>query len=96
MDRQQIGEVLRQLLNRLMPVRTIEALIYEGIALTAVLVSYHWMHRLIISQVEEACVRVALADVHGAFVIMYFVIFGFRLARTLLSTGDFHVLAVAA
>jgi hypothetical protein len=95
-DRQQIGELLRQLLNRLVPVRTIEALIYEGIALTAVLVSYHLVHRLIISQVEEAWVRAALADVHGAFVIMYFVIFGFRLARTLLSTGDFHVLAVAA
>ena len=94
MDR--VFAALRRLLNRLVPVRTIEALIYEAIGLAAVLLSYHWIHRLITSLVEEAWVRERLNEVHGAFVIMYFLIFGFRLARTFLLSGGFHALVLVA
>jgi hypothetical protein len=90
-----IAETVSDALSRLVPIRTIEALIYEGIGLAALLVSFHLIHQMIKLQVEEKWVRGVLNDVHGAFVIIYFVIFGLRLGRRFLFEGTNAPILVA-
>jgi uncharacterized membrane protein len=81
--------------GRLVPVKTIEALIYEGIGLAALLISFHLIQLMIRFQVDDQWVKDALSDAHGAFVIIYFVIFGVRLGQRLLFEGTNAIILVA-
>ena len=81
--------------NRLVPVKTIEALISEGIGLAALLLSFHLIGLMINFQVDEPWVKQALNDVHGAFVIIYFIMFGLRLVRRFWYEGSNAIMLVA-
>jgi hypothetical protein len=80
----------------LVPVKTIEALIYEGIGLAAVLISFHLIELMIKLQVNEQWVRDGLTATHGAFVIIYFAMFGLRLARRFWLEGTTNAITLVA
>jgi hypothetical protein len=90
-----IGKGLGAIFNRVVPVKTIEALVSEAISLAAYLFVFHIIHWMINLYVDDPLIRDTVDHVEDTFLIINFVIFALRLCRRFV-TEETNALFLAA